>query len=86
MIMLSSQGRGGTPRRCGEGVTAPDGAAMKQTDAEGLDKLAEAYSTHADYCRHMAEAASPSFKGEWMELAASCTELAEEAKERSQPI
>src|SRR6516164_4352042 len=30
-----------------------DGATMKQTDAERLDKLAEAYSTNADYCRHL---------------------------------
>ena len=77
MIMLSSQGRGGTPRRCGEGVTAPDGAAMKQTDAERLDKLAEAYSTNADYCRHLAEIVrNPSSKGHWVRLAESWTTLA----------
>ena len=60
--------------------------AMKQTDADNLDMLAEECSTYADYCSHMAEAASPSFKDEWMRLAASWTKLAEEAKADSQPI
>ena len=31
-----------------------EGAAMKPADAERFEKLAEAYSTNADYCRHMA--------------------------------
>ena len=59
---------------------------MKQTDAERLDKLAEEYRTHADYCRHMAEGtASLSFKDEWVRLAASWTKLADETKARSRP-
>jgi len=42
----------------------------QQTNPERLDKLAEEYSTHADYCRHMAEeAVNPSFKEEWVVLA-----------------
>jgi hypothetical protein len=54
---------------------------MKQTDAERLEKLAEAYSTNADYCRHMAEIVrNPSAKGHWVRLAASWTTLAKEAK------
>jgi len=57
----------------------------QQTNPERLDKLAEEYSTHADYCRHMAEAASPSFKEEWARLAVSWTKLEDEAKGRSQP-
>jgi hypothetical protein len=45
---------------------------MKQTDAERLEKLAEAYSTNADYCRHMAEIVrNPSSRGHWVRLAAS---------------
>jgi len=57
---------------------------MKQTDAERLEKLAEAYSTNADYCRHMAEIArNPSSKGHLVRLAASWTTLAKEAKVRS---
>jgi len=57
---------------------------MKQTDAERLEKLAEAYSTNADYCRHMAEIVrNPSSKGHWVRLAASWTSLAKEAKARS---
>jgi hypothetical protein len=57
----------------------------QQTDSARLDKLSQEYSTHADYCRHMAEAASPSFKGEWMQLAASWTKLAEEANQQRRP-
>ena len=34
MIMLSSQGRGGTPRRCGEGVTAPTGIGSRNLTVE----------------------------------------------------
>ena len=57
---------------------------MKQTDAERLDRLAEAYSTNADYCRHMAEKArTPLLKQHWVRLAASWTTLAAEAKAKS---
>ena len=57
---------------------------MKQTDAERLEKLAEAYSTNADYCRHMAEKlGNRSSKDHWVRLAASWTTLAKEAKVRS---
>jgi hypothetical protein len=43
---------------------------MKQTNAERLEKLAEAYSTNADYCRHMAEIIrNPSSKGHWVRQA-----------------
>ena len=56
---------------------------MKQTDAERLEKLAEAYSTNADYFRHIAEIVrNPSSKGHWVRLAASWTTLAKEAKAR----
>ena len=62
------------------------GAALKQrTNADSLDMLAEECSTYADYCSHIAEEASPSFKDEWARLAASWTKLAEEAKAESQP-
>ena len=61
-----------------------EGAAMKPADAERFEKLAEAYSTNADYCRHMAEIVrNPSSKGHWVRLAASWTTLAKEAKVRS---
>jgi hypothetical protein len=57
---------------------------MKQTDIVGLDKLAEEYSTHADYCRHMAEGAgNRSSKEHWVRLVAVWTTLAAEAKARS---
>jgi hypothetical protein len=57
---------------------------MNQADADRLDKLAKAYSTNADYCRHMAAGASNhSSKGHWVQLAASWTKLAEDAKARS---
>jgi hypothetical protein len=60
---------------------------MKQrTNSDSLEMLAEECSTYADYCIHMAEEASPSFKDEWARLAASWSELAGEAKGRSQPI
>jgi hypothetical protein len=54
---------------------------MKQTDADRLDKLAKAYSTNANYCRHLAEGArNRSSKEHWVRLAASWTTLAAEAK------
>jgi hypothetical protein len=34
---------------------------MKQTDADRLDKLAKAYSTNANYCRHLAKGARNRF-------------------------
>jgi hypothetical protein len=58
---------------------------MKQTDADRLDKLAEEYSTHADYCRDMAEGAVGAFEEEWVLLAAAWAKLAKEAKARSRP-
>jgi hypothetical protein len=58
----------------------------QQTNADHLDELAEECSTYAEYCSYMAEAASPSFKDEWVRLAASWTKLAEEAKANPQPI
>ena len=57
---------------------------MKLTDAERLEKLAEAYSTNADYCRHMAEIVrNPSSKGHWVRLAGIWITLAAEVRERS---
>ena len=57
---------------------------MKQIDADRLDKLAKAYSTNADYCRHMAEGAgNPPSKEHWVQLAAVWTRLAAEVRERS---
>jgi hypothetical protein len=55
-------------------------------NADHLDSLAEECSAYADYCSHMAEGASPSFKDEWARLAASWTKLAEEANAEPQPI
>ena len=52
------------------------------TDTEQLDRLAETYSTQADYCRHMAEEPGGAFDEPWVLLAA-WTELAEETKARS---
>ena len=57
---------------------------MEQADADRLDKLAKAYSTNADYCRHMAEGAgNRSSKEHWVRLAAVWTTLAAEVRERS---
>jgi len=78
--------RGVTGLRCHTSLKA-GGAEMKQeTNADRLDELAEECSTFAEYCNYMAEAASPSFKDEWVRLAASWTKLVEEAKAESQPI
>jgi hypothetical protein len=51
---------------------------MKQTDVVGHDKLTEECSTHADYCRHMAERAGHS--SFWARLAVLWTRLAAEAR------
>jgi hypothetical protein len=60
---------------------------MKQADVARLDKLAEEYSTHADYCRRMAEGAgNRSSKEDWVRLAAVWTTLAAEARARSRWI
>jgi len=53
------------------------------TDADHFDRLAETYSTQADYCRHMAEEPDGAFDEPWVLLAAAWTELAEETKARS---
>jgi hypothetical protein len=50
-----------------------DGAAMKQTDTERLEKLAEAWRI----------VRNPSSKGHWVRLAALWTTLAKEAKATS---
>jgi hypothetical protein len=55
------------------------------TDADHLDRLAETYSTQADYCRHMAEEPSDALDEPWVLLAVAWTKLAEEAKARSSP-
>src|SRR6516164_3080198 len=53
-----------------------EGAAMKPTDAERFEKLAEAYRPNADYCRHMAAGAGKhSSKAHWVRLAASWIKL-----------
>ena len=56
---------------------------MNQIDADHFDRLAETYSTQADYCRHMAEEPGGAFDESWVLLAAAWTELAEETKARS---
>ena len=57
---------------------------MNQTDADRLDKLAKAYSTNANHCRHMAERArNRSSKEHWVRLAGVWTTLAAEVTERS---
>jgi hypothetical protein len=53
------------------------------TDADQFDRLAETYSTQANYCRHMAEGTGAAFDEPWALLAAAWTELAEETKARS---
>ena len=53
------------------------------TDTDHFDRLAETYSTQADYCRHMAEEQGDAFDEPWVLLAAAWTELAEETKARS---
>ena len=53
------------------------------TDTEQLGRLAETYSTQADYCRHMAEEQGDAFDEPWVLLAAAWTELAKETKARS---
>ena len=53
------------------------------TNTDDFDTLAEAYSTHADYCRHKAEGAGGAFDDPWVLLAAAWTELAKETKARS---
>ena len=52
-------------------------------DTEQLGRLAETYSTQADYCRHMAEEPDGAFDELWVLLATAWTELAEETKARS---
>ena len=52
-------------------------------DTEQLDRLAETFSTQADYCRHMAEEPGGAFDEPWVLLAVAWTELAEETKARS---
>ena len=56
---------------------------MNQIDAARLDELAEAYTTQADYCHHMAEGPGGTFDEPWVLLAAAWTKLAEETKARS---
>ena len=57
---------------------------MKPTDADRLDKLAKAYGTNANHCRHMAEPArNRSSKEDWVRLEAVWTTLAAEAEARS---
>ena len=57
---------------------------MNQADADRLDKLAKAYSTNANYCRHMAAGArNRSSKEHWVRLAGVWTTLAAEVTERS---
>jgi hypothetical protein len=57
---------------------------MTPTDAERFEKLAKAYSTNADYCRHTAEKlGNRSSKEHWVRLAASWMRLAAEAKAKS---
>ena len=53
------------------------------TDTEQLDRLAETYSTQADYCRHMAEEPDGALDEPRVLLAAAWTKLAEETKARS---
>jgi len=53
------------------------------TDTEQLDRLAETYSTQADYCRHMAEEPDGAFDESWVLLATAWTKLAQETKARS---
>jgi len=53
------------------------------TETEQPDRLAQTYSTQADYCRHMAEEPGGAFDESWVLLAAAWTELAEETKARS---
>jgi hypothetical protein len=60
-----------------------DTSAMKQLDAVRLDELAQAYSTQADYCHHMAEGPGGTFDEPWALLAAAWTKLAKETKARS---
>jgi hypothetical protein len=56
---------------------------MKQTDEDRLDKLAKAYRTNADYCRHMAAGArNRSSKEHWVRLAGVWTTLAAEVRDR----
>ena len=58
-----------------------EGAAMKPTDAERFEKLAEAYRPNADYCRHMAAGAGKhSSKEHWVRLAMSWIKLAKAEK------
>src|SRR6516164_9188895 len=45
-------------------------SAMNQIDAARLDELAEAYTTQADYCHHMAEGPGETFDEPWVLLAA----------------
>ena len=52
-------------------------------DTEQLDRLAETFSTQADYCRHMAEEPDGAFDEPWVLLAAAWTKLADETKARS---
>ena len=56
---------------------------LKMIDTEQLGRLAETYSTQADYRRHMAEEPDGAFDELWVLLAAAWTELAEETKARS---
>jgi uncharacterized alpha-E superfamily protein len=60
---------------------------MKQTDADRLDKLAKAYSTNANYCRHLAEGARDrSSKEHWVRLTASWAKLAEAEKAKARSL
>ena len=60
---------------------------MNQADADRLDKLAKAYSTNANHCRHMAERArNRSSKEDWVRLEAVWTTLAAEVRDGARQI
>jgi hypothetical protein len=54
-----------------------------QIDPDRLEELAAQYNTHAEFYRERAARAVSPDKEEWLQLAAQCAKLAEQADTKS---